>query len=44
LLKPLDDSLMDAHTIEKKLNNNKIDSNYPEITNIGEYPELGIFG
>lgn len=44
LLQPLDDSLMEAHTVDKKVNNTKIDSNYPEITNLVEYPELGIFG
>ncbi len=44
LLLPLDDSLMEAHTVDKKVNNTKVDSNYPQITNLVEYPELGIFG
>lgn len=43
LLQPLDDSLMLSHTVDKKVNNTKIDSNYFGITDKVEYPELGMF-
>lgn len=43
LLQPLDASLMEAHTVDRKVNNTRIDSNYPEITEKVEYPELGMF-
>ena len=43
LLQPLDDSLMEAHTVDKKVNNTRIDSNYAGITDLVEYPELGLF-
>ncbi len=40
LLLPLEESLMTAHTVDKKVNNTRIDSNYPEITNAVGFPEL----
>ncbi|MFL5766089.1 MAG: SOS response-associated peptidase [Bacteroidia bacterium] len=43
LLRPLDDSLMEANTIDKKINNTRIDSNHAGITDLVEYPELGMF-
>lgn len=42
LLQPIDDCIMEAYTIDKKANNNKIDSNFPEILNPVTYPELEI--
>jgi putative SOS response-associated peptidase YedK len=43
LLQPLDDSLMQAHTVDKKVNNTRIDSDQAEITNLVEYPELAFY-
>jgi putative SOS response-associated peptidase YedK len=43
LLIPFDDEKMLAHTVDKKLNNAKIDTNIPEITREIEYPELGLY-
>lgn len=40
LLQPISDSVMEAHTVDKKVNNTKIDTNYPEIINEVIYPEL----
>jgi putative SOS response-associated peptidase YedK len=42
LLQPLDDSLMQAHTVDKKVNNTRIDTDQPGITNMVEYPELAL--
>lgn len=43
ILQPLDDSLMKAHTVDRKVNNTRIDSDYAGITDLVEYPELGMF-
>ncbi|MEO6904316.1 MAG: SOS response-associated peptidase [Bacteroidia bacterium] len=43
LIQPLDELLMVAHTVDKKVNNSKIDSNFPDVTNVVTYPELGLF-
>ncbi len=43
LLQPLDDSLMKAHTVAKKVNNTRIDTDQPGITNLVEYPELAFY-
>jgi putative SOS response-associated peptidase YedK len=42
LLQPLDESLMMAYTVDKKVNNNKIDSNFPEIIKPVIYPDINI--
>lgn len=40
LLQPIDENFMAAHTVDKKVNNNKIDSNYPEITEQFQYSDV----
>lgn len=43
LLQPIDDSIMQAHTISKRINNNRINSDVENITAEVEYPELLMF-
>lgn len=43
LLTPCDDAIMEAYTVDKKINNTYIDSDIPEISMKVEYPEIGMF-
>lgn len=42
LMVPLEDGILTAHTVSKELNKSKVHTNFPEILEVCEYPELNL--
>ena len=42
LLKPSPDNIIGYHTISKAISHKNVDSNYPEIQKVVNYPEIGL--
>ena len=42
IMVPLEDGILEAHPVDKRINNTREDTNHPWIMEVCEYPELAL--